>query len=99
MVAPDGVQYLTRRGHTHDHRAASVQVDPDVLFTHGASLVVAGVNGPSVQHSPNPGRRARRNRNTCQQHDLTGQWTHFLRACPADGASKSVSVVALETSV
>jgi hypothetical protein len=27
-----------------------VQVDPDVLFTHGASLVVAGVNGPSVQH-------------------------------------------------
>jgi hypothetical protein len=32
-------------------------------------------------------------------HGLTGQWTHFSRACPADGASRSASVVAVEPSV
>ena len=32
-------------------------------------------------------------------HGLTGQWTHFSGACPADGASRSASVVALEPSV
>jgi hypothetical protein len=31
-----------------DHRAAAVQVDPDVGFTHGASLAVAGVAPPQV---------------------------------------------------
>jgi hypothetical protein len=49
--------------------------------------------------SPNPGRRARPHRNACRLHGLTGQWTHFSRACPADGASRSASVVALEPSV
>ena len=46
VVDPDGLQHLTVGGHAHDDRAAAVQVDPDVLFTHGASLVVAGVNAP-----------------------------------------------------
>jgi hypothetical protein len=50
VVDADGLQHLARRGHADDHRAAAVQVDPDILFTHGASFVVAGVNGPSVQH-------------------------------------------------
>jgi hypothetical protein len=45
------------------------------------------------------GRRARPHRNACRLHDLTGQWTHFSRACPADGASRSASVVAVEPSV
>jgi hypothetical protein len=35
VVDADGLQHLARRGHAHDHRAAAVQVDPDVLFTHG----------------------------------------------------------------
>jgi hypothetical protein len=26
---------------------------------------------------------------TCRLHGLTGQWTHFSRACPTDGASRS----------
>ena len=51
VVDPHGLQHLALAGHAHDDQAAAVQVDPDVLFSHGASLTVAGVNGPSVQHS------------------------------------------------
>jgi hypothetical protein len=35
VVDPDGLQHLAVGRHAHDHRAAAVQVDPDVLFTHG----------------------------------------------------------------
>jgi hypothetical protein len=37
-----------------------------------------------------PGRRARPHRNACRLHDLTGQWTHFSRACPVDGRAGAV---------
>jgi hypothetical protein len=50
VIDADGLQHLPRRGHAHDHRAAAVQVDPDVLFSHGASLAVAGVTPLSVRY-------------------------------------------------
>jgi hypothetical protein len=30
VVDPDGLQHLTLAGQAHDHRAAAVQVDPDI---------------------------------------------------------------------
>ena len=48
-------------------------------------MILLSVGRP---RSPNPGRRARPHRNACRLHGLTGQWTHFSRACPADRASR-----------
>jgi hypothetical protein len=43
------------------------------------ALRAAAARPPSVAE---PGRRARPHRNACQLYGLTGQWTHFSRACP-----------------